>query len=185
MQIISGKFRGKKLAPLSNQTTRSTTNRVRENVFNLVGVKVKGGIVLDLFAGSGAFSCECLSRGAKHVIINDVDKVALEIVKQNTKGLGNNLEIFNLDYMQLLENLKSQIKEGKREKFSLVFLDPPYDSNFGEIAIDYITNFDMLDKGAIVMLECENNPNLNIDIFNIKYKKYGRTNVYILEYKGK
>ena len=173
MQIISGKFKGKKLAEFVTETTRPTTNRVRENIFNLVGDRVRGVVVLDLFSGGGAMSAECESRGAKRVIANDINTRAVEFIKKNTN---NTTEIYNLDYRDLLIKLKPQ-------KFDLVFLDPPYDSDYGEIALEMLTEFDMLNDIATIVLECEHEPTIDLTKFDVKQKKYGRAKIYILTLK--
>jgi len=177
MQIISGKFRGKKLIEFVTDTTRPTTNRVRENIFNIVGSSVRGAVVLDLFAGGGAFSAECESRGARRVVANDVNSRAVEFIKKNTN---NTIEIYNLDYRDLLLKLKGQ-------KFDIVFLDPPYDSDYGELALQMLTQFDMLNDGAVAVFECEHELDLNDSVFenfDVKEKKYGRARVYVLTFKS-
>ena len=84
MRIIAGTHRGKKLVEYFSPTTRPTTDRVKENVFNLLSnyVDFNQVKVLDLFAGTGAYGIECLSRGAKFVHFNDIDSVALNVVKR-------------------------------------------------------------------------------------------------------
>ena len=71
MQIITGKYRARKLVAVKGETTRPTLARVKESVFNLIQGRVENSVVLDLFAGSGAFGAECISRGAKKVFFVD------------------------------------------------------------------------------------------------------------------
>ncbi|MCL2569741.1 MAG: 16S rRNA (guanine(966)-N(2))-methyltransferase RsmD [Firmicutes bacterium] len=178
MQIISGRFRGKRLTPLCDKTTRPTTNRVRENIFNLVSAKVRGAVVLDLFGGTGAFSAECLSRGAKSVIVNDIDSHAVAIIKQNTALCKtHDISILNMDYIDALNKLKL-----KGYVFDLVFLDPPYETDFGLSAINFLVKNDMLAQNAIIAFETGQNI-IYIEEFDIRSRKYGRAWVHILARK--
>ena len=72
MRIISGKHRGLKLSEFAGGEIRPTADRVKESLFNIIAPDIAGAYVLDLFAGSGSLGIECLSRGAEHVIFNDV-----------------------------------------------------------------------------------------------------------------
>ena len=72
MNIITGKFKGRKLISLETEKTRPTLARVKESLFNVIADNIEDGVVLDLFAGSGALGIECLSRGAKIVYFNDI-----------------------------------------------------------------------------------------------------------------
>lgn len=184
MQIISGKYRGKKLKPMYNEITRPTKNRVRESVFNVLGKRVRDAVVLDLFAGSGVNSAECLSRGASEVIANDNDEKATAIIKQNLSGLGNGAVITGLDYMDALATLKNRT-------FDIIFLDPPYESDFGPLAIDYLTQRNMLSKDAIIVFETDTKFPLALPriigqrIITGRSRDYGRTRIYFLSQKEK
>ena len=83
MRIISGKLKGKKLSSPSNNKIRPTQDRIRESIFDIISSKVKGAIVLDLFAGSGSFGIEAISRGAKKAVFIDLYKNALALVYKN------------------------------------------------------------------------------------------------------
>jgi len=189
MQIIGGRFRGKKLFAVSDNKTRPTTCRVRENIFNLIGLKVRGSIVLDLFAGSGAFSAESISRGAKHIVANDVCHNAIQTVRRNIKDLtvhdGKNsnidTEVFSLDYMDLLCKLGKQIQAGERKRFDLVFIDPPYGSDFGINSIEYLARHKMLSSDAIIAFETDKDYKQDdFPEFTVKAKKYGVARINIL-----
>ena len=71
MQIITGKYRARKLKAVDSDATRPTLARVKESIFNLIFDRISGAVVLDLFAGSGAFGAECISRGASEVYFVD------------------------------------------------------------------------------------------------------------------
>ena len=86
MQIITGKYRARKLKAVDSDATRPTLARVKESIFNLIFDKISGSVVLDLFAGSGAFGAECISRSAKKVYFVDSSNDAIKTIKINTKN---------------------------------------------------------------------------------------------------
>src|SRR5215468_2949242 len=87
MRIISGRHRGQRIAAPKGTSTRPTSDRVRENAFNLIG-PVDGADVLDLFAGSGAMGLEALSRGAASAVFVESDRAACETIRRNLDKLG-------------------------------------------------------------------------------------------------
>ena len=188
MRIIAGSKRGKKLFEKVDQTTRPTTDRVRENVFNVLDnlIDLKGARVLDLFAGCGAYGLESYSRGAASVIFNDADKQAFEVIKKNCKAIGCGGLVLNLDFRHALEKLNG-------EQFDIIFLDPPYASDFVEHAIDNIAKQNMVSEGGIIVVETDANkiPLLEKGVtplegggvcdFKVqRVKHYGRAYIYFL-----
>lgn len=171
MRIIAGSKRGKKLLQQSNPTTRPTTDRVRENVFNVLSnlIEIKDARVLDLFAGSGGYGLECYSRGAKEIVFCDADKQACEIIKKNCKAIGCDALVLNLDFRQALEKLKSK-------QFDIVFLDPPYESDFALEALGIITEQRMLFEDGIIIIESEK----ELQIRASRIKTYGRARLYFV-----
>ena len=99
MRVISGKARGKKLKTPENDNIRPTLDRVKENIFNVIGFSVRNAVVLDLFSGTGAIGIEALSRGAKQVYFVDKDKKSYELTEFNVKSakLEDNAIILNQD----------------------------------------------------------------------------------------
>ena len=83
MRVIGGRYRSRVLAEFPGEDVRPTSDRVKESLFNILALKLYGARVLDLFAGSGALGIECLSRGAKEVVFNDLSKDSLAILKKN------------------------------------------------------------------------------------------------------
>ena len=144
MRIISGKYRGRTLKSLQGETTRPTTDRVKESLFDIIQFCVKDSVVLDLFAGSGALGIECLSRGAKRAVFCDVDKGAVEIVKQNLKNIDGNYKIFNCDFTRVL-------KAG--DKYDIIFIDAPYRSGLAYKALELIVSEGVLEEDGIICCE--------------------------------
>lgn len=125
MRVIAGTAGGLKLTTPAGNTTRPTTDRVKEALFSILEStdRLTGANVLDLFAGSGALGIEALSRGAAHVTLVDKSRPALEALRRNllhTK-LANQATVLQLDIFHALEQL---VRRG--DDFNLILLDPPY-----------------------------------------------------------
>lgn len=181
MQIITGKYRARKLVAVDSSETRPTLARVKESVFNLIFDKIDESIVLDLFAGSGSYGIECISRGAKEVFFVDQTDKAIKTIKQNTQKMTEKFEIIKSSFSEALNSF-----ERRNLKFDLVFLDPPYDSDFAIKSLEILKNKNLLNFGATIVVEHK----LANDLQNLlkcyiikKSKKYGIAYVDILEYK--
>ncbi len=145
MRVIAGKYRGKRLISPSDDKVRPTTDRIKETVFNVLQFKVEGAKVLDLFSGSGALGIECLSRGAESVVFADKSPASVELTKKNLQGVDGDYRVICADFLGTLNSLGG--------KFDLIFLDPPYDTNLGEIAIEVIVKKDMLSDDGVIYFE--------------------------------
>ncbi len=176
MRIIAGTKRGQKLFDFSGQDIRPTTDRVKESMFNLIQDFIPDAIVLDLFGGSGALTFEAMSRGAKNGTIVDIDKNSIAVINKNKEALGFlNVKVQNSDAMRFVE--------GTKEKFSVIFLDPPYNKGFIGPVIEAIVEKDLLLNDGIIVLESdfsdEHSEFSGLDI--LKQRKYGRS--YVTIYK--
>jgi len=179
MQIITGKYKGRKLVSLETDKTRPTLARVKESIFAMIQGEIQDSIVLDLFAGSGAMGIEAISEGAKKVYFIDNNFDAKKVLSKNLVNVKEDYEIIITDYKDALDKFSK-----KNQKFDLVFLDPPYKSDFGEIALSMLKDLKLLKNNAIIVFEqttenCLQNP-LNGFIIE-KSRKYGIVNVSILK----
>jgi len=155
MRIISGKFKGKRLIQPLNKKTRPLKDMVKESIFNIlehskkINVKIVNSKILDLFAGTGSFGLECLSRDAKKVIFIEKNLDALTVLNKNIKELKHlsNFEIFNKDCFQYLN---SNIKINN--KFDIIFLDPPYKEIKINELIEKILEKQFLSKNGVIIL---------------------------------
>lgn len=186
MRIISGTMRGTKLFTLEGENTRPTLDRVKEALFSKINYDLQDAVVLDLFAGSGALSLESLSRGARQAVLCDSSRDAIKIIKQNIEKTRTNDKtiLLTCDYKKALDELKNQ-----KMKFDIVFLDPPYLTEYAEIAAKIIIENDMLSEDGLIVLETDNEKkvidNLDTNIIEIKdIKKYGRVFLLFLNRKG-
>ena len=118
MRIITGSFKGRRLSAPKGELVRPTSDRVREYIFSVLGDKVNGALVLDLFAGSGAMGLEAKSRGADQVCFVDISRPALDSVRRNCEMIGFSAQIIKGNAVNVLDGL--------REAFDLIFCDPPY-----------------------------------------------------------
>lgn len=123
MRVISGQAKGRPLKAVPGQTTRPTTDKVKEALFSMIGPYFDGENVLDLFAGTGGLGIEALSRGAGRCVFIDANPRSVDIVKRNLEatGMTDRAEVFRNDARKAIKLLE------KREiRFDLIFLDPPY-----------------------------------------------------------
>lgn len=148
MRVVAGKYRGKNLASPKDDSVRPTTTRIKETLFNMLQGYVPEAVVLDLFAGSGALGIECISRGAANVTFVDRSKDSIALVKQNLKGIEGNFNVQLADFASYLKNAQASGK-----KFDIIFLDPPYASGLGEIAIDIIIDGNLLSDDGVIVFE--------------------------------
>ena len=175
MRVISGKARGKKLNSLQGLETRPTLDRVKEAVFNIIQFNLKDSNVLDLFSGSGALGIEALSRGAKKAFFCDNSKKAIEVIKSNIQAtkLIDESRIINKDYIDAIDQLKID-----DEKFDIIFLDPPYKSDYAIKAIKNILENKLLAEDGIIIVETDDKNkiteierNKEIEVYDTR--KYG------------
>lgn len=129
MRIVAGRFKGRRInAPDGRNAVRPTTDKVREAVFNILMRETPGARVLDLFCGTGALAIESLSRGAEFALCADRDT---RIAQSNAELLGigeKEIAFIRGDFRRTAEQLAA-----KGERFDLIFIDPPYKSDYDEI----------------------------------------------------
>ena len=155
MRIIAGKLKGFTLHIPKDKITRPLKDIARESIFNLLThsnkilLQLKQSNVLDLYAGTGSFGLECLSRQAKNVCFVEKRKDAAEILEKNIEKLKlkNKVKIFFDDVFEIIE--KKNISESK---FDLIFCDPPFKDTNVEKLIELIFNKNLLSKNGIIIL---------------------------------
>ena len=147
MRVISGKARGVSLKTPEGMHTRPTADRVKEALFSIIQFDVPGTNVLDLFGGTGQLGIEALSRGAKRAVFVDERVDACNLIKENLRRtkLESDSQVVRGDYSEYLHRC--------REKFGIIFLDPPYAEVFLENSLNLITEIDILQSGGIIVTE--------------------------------
>lgn len=185
MRIISGTMRGTKLYTLEGLNTRPTLDRVKEALFSKINYDLQDATILDLFSGSGALALESLSRGAKLSVICDSSHEAIKIIKQNIEKTRtqDRTIVLNCDYNKALEKV-----ENEKMQFDIIFLDPPYKTDFAEDAAKRIIEKNLIKKDGTIILETDTKEkvlnNLDTNLLDIKdIKKYGRIFLLFLSRK--
>ena len=147
MRIISGQYRGRRLAAVPKDV-RPSTDRLREALFSILAGSISGSVWLDLFAGSGAVGLEALSRGARHLIFNDRSSRAVRVVRKNLGicQVEGGYEIHEMDAFVLLKKLEVPTLD-------FVFLDPPRDFGRYEKLLKEVSRFAFLQPSTQVILE--------------------------------
>jgi len=185
MRIIGGKLKNKKLHFSENLKTRPLKDSVRENIFNIlshsnnVGIDIKNSEVLDLYAGTGSFGLECVSREASRVVFIENDLDALTNLKKNIKNLNSQNETVLLT-QNVLEFFNLLTLELYKKKFNIIFLDPPYQDGKCVQVIKMIKKKDLLNKKHIIVIHREIKSEDHIDKYlNIIEKRiYGRSEIF-------
>lgn len=147
MRVITGSARGVQLKTPEGMLTRPTTDRVKEALFSIINFEIPGAAVLDLFGGTGQLGIEALSRGAKSAVFVDAREGACKLIQENLKRtkLERDGRVIRSDYLDYLKRC--------REKFDIIFLDPPYAEVFLENALKQITEIDILQSNGIIVTE--------------------------------
>ncbi|ANE47500.1 DNA methyltransferase [Paenibacillus swuensis] len=150
MRVISGTAKGRSLKAVPGQGTRPTTDKVKEAIFSMIGPYFDGGMVLDLFAGTGGLGIEALSRGMDQGIFIDIEKKSLDVIQDNLKStrLDAKAETYRNDATRAL---KALAKRGLT--FDLVFLDPPYRMKHVEELVSYMEENALLAEAAVIVVE--------------------------------
>ena len=180
MRIISGKARGTKLYTLEGTATRPTLDRVKESLFNIIQNDIEDSTILDLFSGSGAIGLEFLSRGAKRAVLCDNSKDAIKIIKQNVQKthFEEKAEVYNMEFTKLIERLQKQ-------KFDIIYIDPPYDTDFIKISIEKIIEYKLINEKTKIIVETDDETRIlkqieKMDVEITDKRKYGRATIIFL-----
>ncbi|SPU11858.1 putative methyltransferase [Niallia circulans] len=173
MRVVSGKNKGIPLKAVPGNSTRPTTDKVKEAIFNMIGPYFQGGEGLDLFAGSGGLGIEALSRGLDLVIFVDKEGKAIHTIKENLSicKLNSQAEVYRNNADRALKALQ------KREKrFDYIFLDPPYKKQQLEKILTFIDEAGLLKEDGVIV--CEHGSEISLPeavsrLQQVKHEKYG------------
>lgn len=187
MRVIAGKYKRRILVAVDGKDiTRPTSDRIKENMFNLVSNQIEGAMVLDLFAGSGALGIEALSRGAKKVIFVEKNTQAVIAIQANLDSLK-----IDKDQYHIVKSDVSAFLSGRylkdRERIDLIFADPPYKSEWYDNAILEVEKSELTADPCFFVLEMpvernkQNMSNSETDSnwAQVVARDYGKTRVEI------
>lgn len=150
MRISGGEWRGRSLRAPKGLTTRPTSDFLRQAIFNLLGARVQGARVLDLFAGCGALGLEALSRGAAEALFVEQDRQAVAALGANLAALGA-APRGRLVAGEALRSLAHLARTG--EQFDCVLLDPPYGGDLARRALEALASGDVLSDNASLLVQ--------------------------------
>ena len=174
IRITGGEDRSRLLETPNTTLTKPTMDRVREGVFSALADDVGGAKVLDLFAGSGSYGFEALSRGAESATFVDSSYDAIKVLRRNAEVLKrSNISIKISDVLSFLS--------GNPGNFDIVFADPPYKLEVYEEVVKLLTERNILSENGIIVLESERDLNIDEALFKkVKKYKYGLAKIYII-----
>lgn len=183
MRIIAGEKRSRKLLAPEGNDTRPTGDRVKEALFSILGARVIGARILDLYAGSGAMSLEALSRGAESAVMADQAAKACDVIRKNIEALS---------YQQQTRLLKMNDKaalallEKENAAFDLIFLDPPYKMDVSQTVEELILRGLLKEDGLIVAEHARETPPVPVrGACLLDRREYGITGLSFFEAEKK
>jgi 16S rRNA (guanine966-N2)-methyltransferase len=183
LRITGGSARGRKLAAPRSDFIRPTCDRVREALFNILGPRITGSMVLDLFAGTGAVGVEALSRGAAFTLFVDQSPEAGRLIEANLRACFQQPQAafaqLNLAASVHLQPLLARTPAATR--FDLVFMDPPYQKNLAEHMLAVVEKADILAARALVIVEEHRQtdlPGSSGTLTLIDHRRYGETGLW-------
>ena len=149
MRVIAGKYRSRQLKSVKSDLTRPTTDKNKENLFNMIGPYFDGGVVLDLFGGSGGLGIEAMSRGMDELYSVDKQYKAFAVIKENVNMLKiDNAHVLKMDYRKALMKFNDE-----QVHFDLVLLDPPYAMKINKDIIETLAKQGNLNDGCTIVIE--------------------------------
>ena len=177
MRIISGEFGGRRLKAVPGQNTRPTTDKIKESLFNILGGYFDGGVMLDMYSGSGAVAIEAVSRGMDRAFLFENNRLAQKTIEQNIE-ITKSPEQFHLKRQNVKQGLKTIARDPAFEPFELVFMDPPY--RLQEIVkdIEQLQELNLVSPDCVIVCEVDKEvqlPELILGFEQYKRVEYGIT----------
>ena len=149
MRVIAGTARRIPLITPPGLSTRPTTDRIKETLFNMLQGELCDCSFLDLFSGSGGIGIEAMSRGASACVFVEKDKKALECIRENLKktGFTNQAQVVSQEVMAALASMEG------RKTFDIVFMDPPYNQEYEKKVLAYLKESQLITEDSLIIFE--------------------------------
>jgi 16S rRNA (guanine966-N2)-methyltransferase len=183
MRIIGGKYKGKKLIQPLDKTTRPLKDLVKESIFNIIqhsnkiNIQIENSKVLDLYAGSGSFGIECISRDAKLVYFFEKHLNAIKILNQNINSLkeNSNYKLFEKDCLDFLASDSFTTKN-----FNIIFLDPPFKEDTLNKILNLILSKNILKDNGLIIIHRHIKDKIKIidELEIVEDRKYGISRIF-------
>lgn len=171
MRIISGKNKGMKLFSPVGEDIRPTIDRVKEAAFNIMQFSLENSVFLDMFSGTGQMGIEAIARGASKAYFFDPSLASMKVIKANIEksGFGDKAVVRQSSYSALMGMAPGP-------KFDLVYIDPPFNSNLFEEALNFLVENGLVVNGAVIIVEAPKGQKLpeKVGDFTAKTKNYGQ-----------
>ena len=180
MRIIGGTYRGMKLLSPKTQDIRPTTDRIKEDIFNIISPYIYNSRFLDLFSGSGSIAIEAISRGCLLADAVERNKDSIELIKKNIA------KTKSLEQFQVIAKDAEQFLLSTSNKYDIIFIDPPYQYSKIDAIIKTILDRKILAPNGIIIAEQGTENILNENQFDaeiFKIKKYAATILYFIRHK--
>ena len=181
MRIVAGEYKGRKIkAPLDNRV-RPTTGKVKEAMFSMLSNDIPGAFVVDLFSGTGNLGLEALSRGARKCCFVDNSQSSLKLIEENINTLGANdrAVVIRGHYLKGIMSLS--------EKADVILMDPPYNKDIPEKAIEAVLEHDVLSEDGVILVEHYYREKLNESYGRLKLdreRSYGTIVLSVFRYNS-
>ncbi|WOO86932.1 16S rRNA (guanine(966)-N(2))-methyltransferase RsmD [Mollicutes bacterium LVI A0039] len=176
MRIISGKYKGRRLAEPKTMDIRPTTDRAKEGLFSTINFYIEGSDFLDLFSGAGGIAFEAASRYANRVVAVDNSKESARVFKLNEDKMNTGIEFYNTDVLNFLDR--------DTHTYDYIFMDPPYDLDVKIVEEILEKCVSKLNEDGELILEFSSYAKLNFENLEIKkQKKYGKSTFFFLREK--
>jgi 16S rRNA (guanine966-N2)-methyltransferase len=183
MRIIGGKYKGKKLIQPLDKTTRPLKDLVKESIFNIIqhsnkiDIQIENSKILDLYAGSGSFGIECISRDAKLVYFFEKHLNAIKILNQNINSLkeNSNYKLFEKDCLDFLASDSFTTKN-----FNIIFLDPPFKEDTLNKILNLILSKNILKDNGLIIIHRHIKDKIKIidELEIVEDRKYGISRIF-------
>ncbi len=150
MRVIAGKARRIQLKTLEGMSTRPTTDRIKETLFNMLQYDLYDTNFLDLFAGSGAIGIEALSRGCEFAAFVEKNPDAVKVINENLKAtkLSDQSMVLATDYAEAIKRL-----EKHQKVYQYVFMDPPYNNEFEKDVLLRLKDSRIINEETLIIIE--------------------------------
>lgn len=178
MRVIAGSARRIQLKTLDGFETRPTTDRIKETLFNMIGMRLCDCNFLDLFSGSGAIGIEALSRGAAKAVFVEKNAEAIKCIEHNLNKtkLEKNGIIFNKEAIAALKDME------RMYSFDYIFMDPPYNQGLEKKVLEYLADSKILKKECVIIVEASRETDFSYledwGYYLIRKKEY-KTNMHV------
>ncbi len=147
MRIVAGKYGSRPLKSPKTDATRPTQDKIKGAIFSSLGNSFSGGNFLDCYSGTGNMGLEAISRGFDHATLIDNNKMAISIIKENTKSLGcmNQVNVVCANVFQALERLD--------KKYDIIYIDPPYKKQQNIKLVEALDAHDLVNDDGVIVIE--------------------------------